>query len=153
MKNSSFFIYLSRKAYDENCTLVECNWNDFDLISKEVVKIIDIDNSKISGFYYNFYNWRLDREVAILYYKNDALYLYYQNSRIDIKSVKVRKFLFWKNIIVNNIIHINIYTPIRTIFLMTDQFPEAVEPIFDKFSELAEENGIIDQILFLKIEI
>lgn len=145
-----YLLSYSRKAYDNDCIIIKYDLNKKNIIETELSQFSDLKKLEFSGYFYKFYDWKRVIKELILYYKDGSLHLVFNGQEIPIKEVDVTKLFFWKKILINNELQIKIYSPFKTLFLITDQFPDAVEPIYDKFKDLSESNGIIDQINYFK---
>lgn len=148
--NILLLIKESRKAYDKYSEIIEFDLEAMSVLSRTKVALGEVKIHGIRGFYYEFYDWSKNKKNAILYYKNNLLYLFYENNEFKVSEVDVNKILFWKKIIINKNILIKVFSPFYTVLLITDQYPDAVEPIYNKFLYLSEKNAIYEEIEFLK---
>ncbi|WP_151810436.1 hypothetical protein [Acinetobacter bereziniae] len=148
--NILLLIKESRKAYDKYSEIIEYDLGTGSILSRTKIALGEMEVHGLRGFYYEFYDWSKNRKKAILYYKNNVLYLLYGNNEFKVSEVEVNKILFWKKIIINKNVLIKVFSPFYTFFLITDQYPDAVEPIYDKFLYLSEKNAIYEEIKFLK---
>lgn len=148
--NVLLLIKESRKAYDKYSEIIEYDLGTRSVLSRTRIALGEVEIHGFRGFYYEFYDWSKNKKNAILYYKNNVLYLLYENNEFKVSEVKVNKILFWKKIIINKNFLIKVFSPFYTFFLITDQYPDAVEPIYDKFLYLTEKNAIYEEIKFLK---
>lgn len=102
-----------------------------------------------SGFFYEFLDWNKNIRYGALFLENDQLIFNFDKQEYIVKTVYITGFLLWKKIIINDLV-VKVYSPIRTIFIATDMFPEDVEPIYGRFSNLLSTSQIQEFIALLK---
>lgn len=121
--------------------------NRMDIRSGEDI-LIQFNNT--TGYFYEFFDWNKVTRCAALFLDNDQLIFNYEQKEYKIENVKVIRFLLWKKIMFNDLT-VKVYSPVCTIFMATDMFPEDVEPIYGQFSNLLCMSQIQEQVNFFKL--
>lgn len=152
-ENTLLLAECGRGEFSKENNLISYDRINSKLIDRRCVK--DSENSRVefqatTGFFYRFLDWNKNIRYAALFLENDQLIFNFEKQEYIIKTVRTTRFLLWKKIIINNLT-LKVYSPIKTIFIATDMFPENVEPIYGRFSNLLSTSQIQEFIAFLKV--
>ncbi|WP_287907686.1 hypothetical protein [Acinetobacter sp.] len=141
-----------RGEFSKENNLIRYDRTNSKLIDRRCVKDSEKSRAEFqatTGFFYHFLDWNKNIRYAALFLENDQLIFNFEKQEYIIKTVRTTRFLLWKKIIINNLT-LKVYSPIKTIFIVTDMFPEDVEPIYGRFSNLLSTSQIQEFIAFLK---
>lgn len=94
-------------------------------------------SQNIIGYIFFFFSWKLKTDSCAIFPHDESLYLFHNNTFIEIEknSVQIKKFLFWRIITIkkgsNLPIFIKLFTPPYRWLSNDGMFPETVEPLID----------------------
>lgn len=149
-ENTLLLAECGRGEFSKENNLISYDRINSKLIDRRCVKNSRAEFQATTGFFYRFLDLNKNIRYAALFLKSDQLIFNFEKQEYIIKTVHTTRFLLWKNIIINNLT-LKVYSPIKTIFIATDMFPEDVEPIYGRFSNLLSTSQIQEFIAFLKV--